>query len=712
MEEFNNNKFLRDPNRYYIFYILSLYLVVAYYLLQWPITAGDTDLWYHLNSGRYILEHRALPHDSFFSFISPPREWVNYYWLFQVLVYKIYLFSGYYGLIFLRAVVYIATVSVVLNIFLKKDGLHKPAACIIIFFILYFLFLLPRYQLIRPHMFSYLFIAAFIYIMEFRPKRLLCLLSLIAVLWINLHGIEYPVMLLITLSYLIEFFSDYMRKKTDIKKEDILFLVNATVSLAAVFISPNGSKLIGIPLTSTESASQYISELLPVKPGDLLSFQVLTGSPAFTTIFNLLFIISCIALIVSARSRNLRLSHFLMFAGGAVLLTKGNRFMYEFILLALPVLIIYLRSISSLSGSITKAVPPVIVIIAMIFLPYQYLKNIFENQPRYPVSPKNLPHGVAAFLNRIPAGGAVLNHPDSGGYLQWMLYPRYRIFMDMEIPFLFTNVDNYTAVNSFLSEEVLRDVVSRYNPAFITAPVKTGSFKEVIKKFPDYIMVFFDDSEVLYVNRKLYPDIAQNYEIKAIDPFTLTGKKIDSLTGEGEAFLKSLLGLISICPDCGITNQLVAMIYIGRGEYNKSVTHAAAVVKNFPESTAGYKLMGDSFKGLKSYDKAISYYEMALKKSGGADTMAIYRNTGLIYLEQHQYKKAYNALKNSINILSPDTTYMDLYYFGSAALLAGKTGEAASAFMYAYQKIPPADTEWRERIKKNLALLGIKTGSY
>ena len=57
-----------------LFYILFLCAAIAYFYFPWPITAFDTDLWYHLHGGRYIVEHGALPTDSsFISFITPPR---------------------------------------------------------------------------------------------------------------------------------------------------------------------------------------------------------------------------------------------------------------------------------------------------------------------------------------------------------------------------------------------------------------------------------------------------------------------------------------------------------------------------------------------------------------------------------------------------------------------------------------------------------------
>ena len=79
------------------------FIILIYIFLSWPIGGAysDSDLWYHLSGGRYFFENGEIPSDAYFSFISPEKEWSNYYWLFQIVVYSIHTISGYYGLIIL-----------------------------------------------------------------------------------------------------------------------------------------------------------------------------------------------------------------------------------------------------------------------------------------------------------------------------------------------------------------------------------------------------------------------------------------------------------------------------------------------------------------------------------------------------------------------------------------------------------------------------------
>ncbi len=694
--------FFKDKNNYFLLYILFLYAYVTYYLVQWPIFAGDTDLWYHLNGGRYILEHGFIPKDSsFFSFIMPPREWVDYYWLFQVLVYKIYMFTGYYGLVFLRAIIFLATITLILLFLIKKQQDSKPDFYVALIFSFYLLILLPRFHLIRPHIFTYLFIMVFVFIIELKP-RYIVLLPVIAALWVNLHGIEYPVMLLIILSYLTEFFINHIRNKTHIDKRELFFVVPLILSVAAIFCTPHGTQLTWVPFLPTGFASLYIQEIKHIKPEELFSFQIIKMAITSGTVFNLLLFVSCIAAITTLCIKNRRIGHLLMFAGGIVLLAKANRFRFECALLSLPVLkdFLVLLPAVSIKRKILKLLGIILIAFVMI-IPVISIKDLFINLPQYPFSHKNLPEGICAFLNKIPvAGGTVFNHPNHGGYLQWMLYPKYKIFMDMEIPFLFLNEDIFTASNTFSTGKGLSDIIEKYHPSFIIVPLGNGGFKGLIKKHPEYRVVFFDETGVLYVDKKQFPKIADEYALKEIDPYTIIHINVDLIISEkrDEPVLQELLKLTEIYPGCSFTNQLMAHLYNKKGDYDKSIWYTENIIKNYPETPVGYKLKADTLKGMRKYDDALSEYNKALDRA--VNKVEIYRGMGAIYMEQQKYTKAYKTLKMITDPFSPGTDYKSLYDVCLSAMLSGNHKDAEVLFRYAYALVPSENKEWNEKYAK------------
>ena len=683
-------------------YIIFLYSVIAYYLFSWPVVAQDTDLWYHLNSGRYFFENRTIPHDSFFSFITPPREWTDYYWLFQVLIYKIYSFSGYYGLIVLRATLYLLTASLVLLYLLKNTDSRESnlALYFVVIISLYFMFLVGRYQNIRPHTFTYLFIVLYLYILEFKSDKTFYL-PLLSILWVNLHGIVYPVILIITLSYCVEFFIKRLKDRVPFTRERLLFIASLVVAMWCIFLTPHGQRLIKVPLISTEYASLYIKELQPIRLQDLTWFVITLNSLDFNSIFKILIVIALLAGIRSFLKKQIRISHLLMFGGGIILLMKGVRFTYECLLLSMPLI----KANPIVSATTDKKIyrpywiTLIVVLVAMTLL---FLKTAFPEHPRYPFSERNLPVGVVAFLKHIDTGGSVLNFPNSGGYLQWELYPRYKIFMDMEVPFLFTDEDFFVAKAVYSNKEALQKVVSKYNPSFITVPIENKFFKEIIKALPYYSAVFFDDTDVLYVNRNLHPDIARQYELKAIDPFTIVGKDLGRLSGpERKLILEELLRISGIYPDSYVVNQLIAIIYNLEGNYNESLRISELIIKNYPELPVGYILRGNALMDLERFNEAILSFKKALKKGGERED--IYRALWKSYVKLKQYKKAYKVAKKAFNFFSPNLTFEDLYNLSLTALHAGKTDEALMLLKFSLLKVPPDNYKWKQEIQDQIS---------
>ena len=328
------------------------------------------------------------------------------------------------------------------------------------------------------------------------------------------------------------------------------------------------------------------------------------------------------------------------------------------------------------------------------------LKDIFRNLPSFPVSNTHLPHGVATFLQKIDAGGAVLNSPDTGGYLQWALYPKYKIFTDMEVPFLFTDEDMNVALKVFSDYQTFSKVLALYDPPFISVPINIKQFQQIIKMYPRYRPVFFDDNEALYVDERHYPLIAGENLLKFIDPLTFSGMTFSEIQNHPnlDMVLAELERMHSIDPDIGVVNRSLSAIYQQKGEYSKALIHADAFIRSYPESDIGYALKGSVLQGLKKYDEALNNYDTALEKAAG--NTALHRAIGLVYFEQKRYRNAYDRLIRATDIYSPATSYKDLYYIIYSASKVNMKREALFYWRYGVQMLPPDDKEWNDKYEE------------
>ncbi len=707
--------FLRSPSVYpFLVGCLGFYALV-----RLPIVRTDTDLWFHLDYGRYLFQHRVIPHSTFFSFISPPIEIVDHPWLFQAVVYLLHSWWGYYGLIALRGAAYLATVLLVFRYLVTPtpavvgggtgSARSQPLWWPGFIATLCSLALISRYFNVRPHIFTLFFIPAFLSIIELRPQRA-GWLPLLAILWVNLHGITYPVMLLVTMAYSLEYLWDRLRGRALPGQIDRRVFVSAVLSMAAIYLTPHGLRLLPLPFLPLTYDSQYVQELLPLSPGALLSVAISAMTPSPGTIVNLLFLAACFAALTAVWTNTLRVSHLLLALGACVLLSKGNRFTYEAILLLLPLLKAHppVRP-----GALTQRLPPPVSFVGigmLLLMPLMLLRPAcLRPRPSYPISYHDLPHGVDVFLKHLDAGGTLMNDPNGGGYHRWMLSPRYTIFVDMEFPGIPIEYF-HRSIHAFQEGESLRRVLTRYDPSFLTAPITAGRFRQLIQRFPDYVMVFFDDAEVLYANRRQVPAVAKHYELRGMNPFELDRQHMEALLSDDTTKVAALIqvrSMLDVYPDGLTTNHLVALAYHDEGSYDRSLPYAEAIVRNAPESPIGYHLMGDSLKGLHADEQAMPYYRKALERANVEERRTIWGAIGSIELEGHRYQRAYEALKRSCDVFSPTVTLKDLYRLASSAVLAGhiKDAESILQFMYSF-RIAPEDPEWADKVKREMIRLG------
>lgn len=688
-----------------IFHLItvSVLLVAVYYFIKLPILSfGDTDLWYHLNGGRYFFQNKEIPQSGFFSFIAGSREWSNYYWLFQALVYQIYTVSDYYGLIFFKAISYFITVLIISHMLLKGEKHDKQVLYFMALSILFCFGLIPRYfALLRPHILSYLFIPLSLYLLESRSKALIAL-PLLAILWSNFHGIEYPIFILMSISYLFEFFVGRLRNKTPLKREDLFYVIPIVLSMWSILLNPYGFALLETPFNLAEYQDQYIKELSHIKIGDLFTIKLYPFVDLMNTVFNALLIAAWIGCIKAVWVKKIRISHLMLLAGGLVLLVQAERFRYEAVLLALPVL--KSHPLFSRANSIRGISKSLRVFIALILLSVSIfiLHTLFKPEGKYPFSHSHLPRGVATFLNHIGRSGSILNNPEHGGYLQWVLNPRYKIFMDLQMV-LFTDKDFFLVTNALNQKDVLKKLLDKYNPAFIIEKVINKKFRELIKDFPEYRAVFFDNTSVLYVNNKVYPKIAEQYELTKIDPYTIMHVNMDNLSEErANDLLKELLLLYGIYPEGALLNLKIGEIYKRKGDIDKALIHALAVIRNYPEFPAGYILKGDLLLKRKLFSEAISSYKNALDHPTQGIKSTLYKKLAISYSKIGQHNKAYNHMKKGVNIFSPDTGYRDLHRLGNMALMIGKIKEGAMLLRFAYYRTPHEETKFIEKIRKQL----------
>src|SRR2546426_308889 len=82
--------------------ILLALLAAAMVCWLWKPLQHANDIWWHLASGRYMVQHGLLPRTDVFSFTANGRPWINHEWLFQIAAFLSFQIAGLKGVLLLK----------------------------------------------------------------------------------------------------------------------------------------------------------------------------------------------------------------------------------------------------------------------------------------------------------------------------------------------------------------------------------------------------------------------------------------------------------------------------------------------------------------------------------------------------------------------------------------------------------------------------------
>ena len=166
-----------------------LWLAIAVYvflLINGSALLGDSDTYWHIAVGRWILDQGALPHADIYSFTKNGDPWISSSWLAQVLYALAFEGAGWAGPVMLAA----AAIASAFALFAFVLGSRMPARYAIAL-ALWVLLLSVSHMFARPHVLVLPLMVAWVHGLlrasEQREPPSFWLLPLLA-LWANLHG--------------------------------------------------------------------------------------------------------------------------------------------------------------------------------------------------------------------------------------------------------------------------------------------------------------------------------------------------------------------------------------------------------------------------------------------------------------------------------------------------------------------------------------------
>lgn len=399
----------------------------------------DTDLWWHLWDGRYILDHHAVPTHDFLSFTSAGRPWTDHEWLAEILLYGLYRLGGLWGTIIGFALVITGTWILVYTRMIR--GGITPFLGLFLLLIAFFVSV-PTWGA-RPQMLTLLFLAAFALMLDtyrrHASRRLLVLFPLLMILWANLHGGWVLGIVLLAVTVVGEWLNTTTSRPGALRMAAVRNLaVIAVITLAVTILTPNGIGGLLYPLVwiTPGPFANVLTEWVSVDFHQLvyMVFEGLLLLVLATFVFNRTAV-SWSALLLILTFTYLALSETRNVAVWSVVIS--------------PLLAANLQGIlqhyapswntvrTTAQSRRGRPINVVLLVLVIALFPLAILRVSTAKALRADQT-NNFPAGAITYMNRHHLPPRTLASYAWGGYLIWRGYPEYRDFIDGRANTVFT----------------------------------------------------------------------------------------------------------------------------------------------------------------------------------------------------------------------------------------------------------------------------------
>lgn len=502
-----------------VFLIINMIAVVLFSIALSTFPIQSDDLFFYLAVGKRFFNLGYFENIDPFLYSIPNYRWhIMHEWLSYILFYSIYNLAGFVGITIFKNIIVLTIVALIFWFALKT----KSGLCLIPLLSAWSMYILSFRMIERSSLFSDLFSFLVLLItlqLRFTVNKikLLFILPLIFLVWINLHPGFYIGLVILSINLIVDGIK-LLFTKTIQTKYYYLLIINFFVCLIVLLINPLGINgflypFIAIFEPSWEFYRQYNYEWMPtVGKGYELWFSI--------KMFIGLWLL-CMLCIVFWCYKNIRkisqLDFFIIiiFVFFTYLGFSAIRFIniaalayisiiiYIMILLDIKLPFKYQRSISVLTSLILY-----LIFFKIIFFGYESPAG--QRFVKFGIDKNIVPIKSAQFIDSI--GGLktnIFNQHDFGSYLCWHWNGKIKLFYHGFVTDLYFYKDNYLAVNE--SRQKFDNIVNKYNiGAFYLTnyPPNGPLLYRILYSDPQWHLIYIDPLAVIFVK-----DVPQNTQI-------------------------------------------------------------------------------------------------------------------------------------------------------------------------------------------------------
>lgn len=404
--------------------IISLFTILFVEFFH-PITALNQDFGRHLLTGEIIVHTHHVPNTNLFSYTYPNFPFINTHWLSEVIYYALVSVIGLHGLLIISTAIMLCAFALVLFYSLKQSNIFSIAITSLLFFNI-----LAERTDIRPEIFSILWTALFtviLYMYRTKYTRLIFLLPVIELLWVNMHiyfiaGIILMGLFLIDMLYYhrVEIFI-----KKNISKQLCIYFCIFTLTCFITLCNPHGITGALYPFLVFNNYGYTIQENQNV----FFLLQFGTSTTIIFLFFSTVIFFTC--MLISMRKT--RLIDWLLAIVFTILAFQQIRNVVLFVfVLFIPFSYalhttsdIFLKNISKEKRTYVKNILFSVLIICVLW------EMIFFMQQRgFGWDIREDARPAINFFIQNNLEGPIFNNFDIGSDLEYRLYPKINVFVD------------------------------------------------------------------------------------------------------------------------------------------------------------------------------------------------------------------------------------------------------------------------------------------
>jgi hypothetical protein len=377
---------------------------------------NDPDYFWHYREGEYIFQNHSIAYGDRYSFSMPGFEWINHEWASDTLMYAIERYLGTTALSLWYVFLFALTIWIVAASKKRKLNIIDFIVGVVGFGTLL------EYVGVRQQMYTLLFFALLIYVLQKNRAKVLWFLPLLFAVWANIHaGFTAGIAAfgLVVMYKLYLWFVD----KSEEGKDWPVYVVTGLLSIAATLLNPYGVRVYEVILMTLGDSymTKYIDEWLS------LLINVSNRYFVFLAVF--------LALFSFKQAKESPYRHLILLIPFFFLLPwRSVKYVPYFVIIAIPYLLdttdgllspSHIKHYKKVATSAVGLLPLAAFVLGGIFFIWPGI--LLE------VRQSGYPSEAAVSALRSDPGERVFNHYNWGGYLIRYV-PEKKYFIDGRMP--------------------------------------------------------------------------------------------------------------------------------------------------------------------------------------------------------------------------------------------------------------------------------------